>query len=88
MATVWIPGLMRDLTGGRQQVAVPGESLGQVIANLEAAYPGFAARLCSPEGALLPHIAVAVDGEEAILGLRSPVGPTSEVHFLPAIAGG
>ena len=32
--------------------------------------------------------AVAVDGEVVVAGLRARVGPESEVHFLPALAGG
>jgi molybdopterin synthase sulfur carrier subunit len=88
MATVWIPSLMQDLTGGRESVVVPGATLREVVANLEAAFPGLGARLCSPEGAILPYIAVAVDGEAAIEGMRSRISEESEVHFLPAISGG
>jgi hypothetical protein len=45
------------------------------------------ARLCEGE-ALKPGIAAAVGQGVARLGLREPVGPDSEVHFLPALAGG
>jgi hypothetical protein len=31
---------------------------------------------------------VAVDGEVSILGVVEPVGPDSEVHFIPALGGG
>lgn len=88
MAIVWVPSLMRDLTGGKQTVEVPGATVREIIANLDAAFPGFRDRLCTPEGRLQDHIAVAVDGEEAIEGLRTRVGPESELHFVPAIAGG
>ncbi len=88
MATVWVPGQMRDLTGGRQMVAVAGATVGEVIANLDRAFPGVRARLCQPDGTLQPHIAVAVDGEEVLQRLRAPVQPDSEIHFIPAIAGG
>ena len=33
-------------------------------------------------------MAVIVDGVTSELGLLAKVGPDSEVHFLPAIAGG
>lgn len=88
MAIVWVPSLMRDLTGGRQTVEVEGATVREVIANLEGAFPGFRERLCTPEGLLQDHIAVAVDGEEAIEGLRTRIKPDSEIHFVPAIAGG
>ena len=33
-------------------------------------------------------MAVSVDTQVARFGLRQPVGENSEVHFVPAIAGG
>ena len=87
MATVWIPSLLRDLTGGREQVSVPGVTVGQVVAALDDAYPGIKARLCEGDR-LVPTIVATVDGRSARLGLMAPVEERSEVHFLPAIAGG
>jgi molybdopterin synthase sulfur carrier subunit len=85
--TVWIPALMRDLTGGETTVAVGGQNVRQVIADLEAKYPGVKERLCSGDR-LKPSIRVAVDGVVSRLGLLQSVGDQSEVHFLPAVAGG
>ena len=87
MATVWIPALLRDLTGGKAHVAVPGDSVREVIANLDQAYPGIEARLCE-EGRLRPHISVVVDGQVSSQRMRHRLTETSEVHFLPAISGG
>jgi molybdopterin synthase sulfur carrier subunit len=87
MARVWIPAPLRDLTNGQDVVTVAGGRVGQVIDQLEQLYPGIRARLCDGEE-LRPGLAVVVDTEVARLGLREPVGPGSEVHFLPAIAGG
>jgi molybdopterin synthase sulfur carrier subunit len=87
MATVWIPSLMRNLTGGREQVTVSGATVGQVINALDEVYPGIRARLCQGDR-LAPALIVRVDGRVARLGLMAPVGAGSEVHFLPAIAGG
>jgi sulfur-carrier protein len=87
MAHVWIPSLLRDLTGGRSRAEVGGTTLGAVIDGLEAAYPGVRARLY-PAGQLNPTIQILVDGRAADLGLREPVREQSEVHFLPMISGG
>jgi molybdopterin synthase sulfur carrier subunit len=87
MATVWIPSQLRDLTGGQEKVTAPGARVGQVIDELERAFPGIKSRLCDEAG-IRPGIAVIVDGEVARLGLLKPVAPASEVHFLPAIGGG
>jgi molybdopterin synthase sulfur carrier subunit len=87
MARVWIPSLLRDLTGGAETVTVPGASIRQVIDELDRLHPGAHARLCDGD-TLRPGLAVVVDNEVARLGLLQPVGPESEVHFLPAIGGG
>jgi len=87
MACVWIPAPMRDLTGGRETVTVPGARVGQLVEELERLHPGIRDRLCVG-GELRAGLAVVVDGEVARLGLRQPVGGGSEVHFLPAIGGG
>jgi molybdopterin synthase sulfur carrier subunit len=87
MATVWIPALLRDLTGGRELLDVPGETVRQLVENLEAAYPGMRERLC-PEGRLRPGLAVVVDGQVSRQGLRRRLDAASEVHFLPALSGG
>jgi molybdopterin synthase sulfur carrier subunit len=87
MPRVWVPPLLRDLTGGQQMVVVGGVRVRQVIEELELLYPGSKARLCEGDQ-LRPGLVVAVDTEIARLGLNHPVGPESEVHFLPAIGGG
>ena len=87
MPTVWIPSLLRDLTGGEDSLTVPGETVGQVIENLDARYPGLLERLCV-DGRLRPNIAVVVDGVTSRQRLRHRLTETSEVHFIPAISGG
>lgn len=87
MAVVYIPPLLRRLTDGSEKVTVPGESLRQVIDNLEAAYPGLKEHLIV-DGEISPAIAVAVDGDITRIGLLNRVQESSEIHFLPAISGG
>ena len=87
MATVFIPSLLRDLTGGKDRVEVEGRTVRQIVANLETAYPGMRERLVDGD-TLSPRVQVSVDGHVSRLGLLERVGETSEVHFIPAIAGG
>jgi molybdopterin synthase sulfur carrier subunit len=87
MATVWIPSLLRGLTGGRENVAVAGSTVHLLIEQIDALYPGFRARVTDGD-TLRPGLAVVVDGQVATLGLMQPVKHHSEVHFLPAIGGG
>ena len=87
MATVYIPSLMQKLSDGKSKVEIEGSSVRQVVNNLEAAYPGFKERLVE-DGRIKGNISVAIDGEITPLGMLEKVGENSEVHFLPAIAGG
>jgi molybdopterin synthase sulfur carrier subunit len=87
VATVFIPALLRDLTGGADRVEVPGASVRQVVNALEAKYPGMRERLCDGDQ-LSARVQVAVDGQVSRLGMLERVGEASEVHFIPAIAGG
>ena len=87
MASVWVPSLMRDLTGGQEWVRGPGRTVDQVIESLDGPYPGFKDRLCG-DGQLDPAYMVAVDGRIGPLGLRERVREESEIRFLPAVTGG
>ena len=87
MALVFIPSLMQELSNGKERVVVEGNTVRQVIENLEKSYPGFKDRLID-QNRVKPNIAVAIDGEITPLGLIGKVSKESEVHFLPAISGG
>jgi NAD(P)-dependent dehydrogenase (short-subunit alcohol dehydrogenase family)/molybdopterin converting factor small subunit len=88
MATVFIPAPFRDLSGGADRVDVGGKTVRQVVNALDERYPGMKARLCGADGALNPNVQVSVDGYVTRIGMLEKVGEASEVHFIPAIAGG
>jgi molybdopterin synthase sulfur carrier subunit len=87
MATVYIPATLQSLSGGQTQVTVEAASVRQVVARLEALFPGMEEALVE-DGELKPYIVVAVDGDFSVLGLTERVGADSEVHFIPALGGG
>jgi sulfur-carrier protein len=87
MAKVFIPAQWRDLSGGVAVLEVDATHLAGVIAALDVAFPGIALRATNDEG-IAPGLAVSIDGAIASRGLRAPVRPSSEIHFLPAIGGG
>ena len=87
MATVFIPTMLQPMTGGVKQVEFEAGNVRQVIDGLDLLYPGIKERLVE-EGRIRPSLAVSIDGEVARMGLLEKVGPRSEVHFVPAIAGG
>jgi molybdopterin synthase sulfur carrier subunit len=87
MATVYIPTTLQSLSGGATQVTVEATNVRQVVARLEALFPGMEEALVE-DGDLKPYIVVAVDGEFSVRGLTERVGADSEVHFVPALGGG
>ena len=90
MPTVFIAMPLRRFTGGQATVQVAGATLRQIVERLESSFPGISERLVDADDPdrLAPGLSAIVDGEATVLGLRQPLEPDSEVHFLPAIAGG
>jgi molybdopterin synthase sulfur carrier subunit len=87
MVRVFIPPLLRSATGGLEEVEVAAATVRQVVAALEARFPGVTERLCTGDS-LRPGMTVAVDGTVSSLGLLQKVRDGSEIHFLPAVGGG
>jgi molybdopterin converting factor small subunit len=86
MAVVWLPSLLRPLAGGAATVRVAGATLRDVIDDLNRQHPGLRDRLVD-NGVIRSEIAIAV-GSEEVSDLNAAVGDGTEVHILPAIAGG
>lgn len=87
MPIVSVPSLMQNLTNGADKVTVDGETLREVIENLEESYPGFKARLCDGNR-IRKNISLYIDGTISREGMRQSVKEDTEIHFLPAISGG
>ncbi len=87
MANVFIPALLRKLTSGKDRTTATGATLGDIVNDLERQFPGFRDRVVE-NGDLAGSVAVSINGEVITGGLSEPVPPESEIHFVPAIAGG
>ena len=88
--TVRIPTTLRTLTGGTSSVDVDGANVGDVLAALEEAYPGFHDRIFGDDGQLRRFVNVFVSDEDVryIDGLATPVPDGETVSIVPAVAGG
>ena len=86
---VRIPTILRPLTGGEKSVSGSGDSLGGLIADLDAQFPGLADRLIE-DGALRRFVNVYLNDEDVrfLGGLDTPVADGDSVTILPAVAGG
>ena len=87
MATIFIPTMLQSLTAGVKQVDLDARNVRQIIERLEELYPGMKDRLVE-DGEIRPNLAIAIDGDVAIMGMLEKVEENSEVHFVPAIGGG
>jgi len=87
---VRIPTTLRPMAGGASQVQVEGETLGEVLANLDAVHPGFRDRLLDESGALrkFVNLFVADDDVRYLDGLNTKVPDGETVSIIPAVAGG
>jgi molybdopterin synthase sulfur carrier subunit len=88
--TVRVPTTLRPMSGGNKQVEVAPGTLSDVIAELEAAHPGFADRLLDESGDLRKFVNVFVDDDDVryLQGLATPVADGLTVSIIPAVAGG
>jgi sulfur-carrier protein len=87
---VRIPTILRSYTAGAAEVPATEGTLREVIAGLDAAYPGLAGRILDEGGQLRRFVNVYV-GEEDVRfaqGLDTKVADGARVSFIPAVAGG
>jgi sulfur-carrier protein len=87
MATIFIPAQLRILTAGTEQLEMDVHNVRDVIEQLEQQFPGIRDRLCQ-EDQISPSLQVSIDSVITSRGMIAKIQPDSEVHFIPAIAGG
>jgi molybdopterin synthase sulfur carrier subunit len=88
--SVRIPTILRTFTGGQAEVTADPGTLREVLAGLDATYPGLAGRIVDDTGNLRRFVNVYV-GEEDVRfaqGLETPVPSGAHVSVIPAVAGG
>lgn len=87
---VRIPTQLRSLTNGAGEVSVQGDTVGEALKALEAAYPGFGERLLDDQGRLRRFVNVFVADEDVrfLQGLETPLPDGATISIIPAVAGG
>ena len=90
MANVRIPTPLRKLTNDLEVVSAAGANVGELIANLDKAFPGLRERICDDEGNVRRFVNIFVSDEDIrfMQELATPLKDTDEVSIVPAIAGG
>jgi len=84
---VLLPTPLVEYTGNRREVEAEGETLAEVLADLDRRYPGIRFRMIDEQDAIRPHIKIFVNREpERALGRA--LGPRDEVLVVAALSGG
>ena len=89
-AHVRIPTILRTYTSGESEVSASGDTLAEVIDDLDSSYPGIKARILDDQGAIRRFVNVYVGNDDVrfleALDTKTPEG--AQVSVIPAVAGG
>ncbi len=84
---VRIPSLLFSYTGGKAEVDGAGATLGAVLADLDARFPGIRFRAVDEQDRIRPHVRFFIAGKLART-LAHPIGAEDEVMIVGALSGG
>jgi molybdopterin synthase sulfur carrier subunit len=87
---VRIPAPLRKLTGEQEVVTAEGLTVGEILRDLDAKFPGLGERICDESGKVRRFVNVFLNDEDIrFLGeQQTPVKEGDELSVVPAIAGG
>lgn len=90
MPTVRIPTPLRKLTADQEVVTASGGTIGEILAHLDASYPGLKERICDEQGNVRRFVNVFLNDEDIrfLQEQSTPVKDSDEISIVPAIAGG
>ena len=88
--SVRIPTPLRKLTQEQELVDGQGDTIREILDNLEKNYPGLKERVCDEQGSVRRFVNIFVNDEDIrFLQDTAPVVKSGdEVRIVPAIAGG
>jgi molybdopterin synthase sulfur carrier subunit len=87
---VRIPTILRSYTGGSKAVQGAGDTLADLLIDLDGQYAGIRGRLITEDGSLHRFVNIYVNDEDVryLKGLETPVEEGDVISILPAVAGG
>ena len=88
--TVRIPTPLRKITNDQDRAIVSGNTLDEIIASLNASFPGIKDRICDETGELRSFVNVYINGEDVrfLQGMETDTKSGDEISIVPAVAGG
>ena len=90
MPSVRIPTPLRKLTNELEVVETAGSNVGEILDNLDKAFPGLKERICDEQGNVRRFVNVFLNDEDIrfLDEKATAVGEKDELSIVPAIAGG
>jgi sulfur-carrier protein len=87
---VRIPTILRQFTHGAKAVQGSGDTLAELLTDLDRQYPGIRGRLITDDGGLHRFVNIYVNDEDVrfVGGLDAKLSGGDSVTILPAVAGG
>lgn len=87
---VLVPTPLQKITKNQSELSIDGGSIKEVLANLEADYPGMRERLYDEGGQLRRFVNIYLNEEDIrfLNGEQTEVSDGDKVSIVPAIAGG
>ena len=82
---VLVPTHLRNYTQGQAEVDAQGQTLGALLDDLDAQFPGLKFRIVDEQNRVRPHVKCFIAGELAA-DLQVPV--TGEMQIVAALSGG
>lgn len=89
MVTVRLATPLRKFSDGKPEITADGETLQEVIDNINAKSPGFADRIIE-NGEIKRFVNIYVNNEDVKMGkgLATKIGKNDIISILPAVSGG
>ena len=88
--TVNVTSVIQSVVNGQREFPAEGQTVAELIADVDRRYPGFAQRVADERGELHRFVNVYLNDEDVryLGGKNTPVSDGDVVSFLPALAGG
>ena len=83
---VLIPSALQSYTGAAE-VEAAGDTLAELLGDLDARYPGIRFRMIDEQEAIRRHMRIFINGDP-VKDLSHPVGVGDEVCIVQALSGG
>ena len=88
--SVRIPTILRTYTDGESEVTAQGETLSEILDDLDTSYAGIKGRILDEAGELRRFVNVYVGNDDVrfLENLATPTPDGSQISVIPAVAGG